>query len=526
LYACTGLLSNHDSPLRPLRFVTRKIVHAVAAIAAGRETRLSLGNIEIERDWGWAPEYIEAMARMLEAPNPEDYIIATGHSHKLIEFVEAAFELIGKNWREYVTSNELLIRPTDILKNKVDPSKSARGLGWKAKNGMRDVVRMMLGIEFLSPLSLQVISFESCDPEMSFSPAHPLLIQVVPRLTPGRCGVSDQAMILAHQLKSEFGIDSAFAVLNSEERCSLPYATIHCPAKKLLDSCLELTSRRGGSILVHLSGSGYSLDGAPTLLADAIEAVMATGQFRMATYFHEIFASGAPWSSAFWHAHRQRKALSRILAKSELVVTSIEHNASWLRRESNRLDSAPVELMPIYSPAGETDEPVPFDQRDSILIIFGLAGSRNKAYRQLREVRGLVKALDVQEILDIGPECNHPIEVHGVQVKRLGMLDAADLPAIFSRARFGFVTHEWSYLGRSSVLAGYCAQGVVPVHAGPFARAVDGLAEGVHVVTPRTVDTVRRSGWEACSRAAWNWYMPHRARVHAERYAKWMGMHQ
>jgi len=147
MFACTGILSNHDSPLRPRRFVTRKIVHAVASIALGRDVRLSLGNLNIERDWGWAPEYVEAIAAMLNQPTPTDYIIATGSSYTLQEFMETAFELAGKDWCAYVTIDERLMRPTDILRNKVDPSKAASGLGWKAKMGMREVVSMMLEAE-------------------------------------------------------------------------------------------------------------------------------------------------------------------------------------------------------------------------------------------------------------------------------------------------------------------------------------------------------------------------------------------
>ncbi|MDR3745861.1 MAG: GDP-mannose 4,6-dehydratase [Acidobacteriaceae bacterium] len=147
MFACTGILSNHDSPLRPRRFVTRKIVHAVASLALGRDVRLSLGNLHIERDWGWAPEYVEAIAAMLEQPAPTDYIIATGSSHTLHEFMETAFELAGKDWRDYVSIDKNLMRPTDILRNKVDPSKAAIGLGWKARNGMKQVVSMMLEAE-------------------------------------------------------------------------------------------------------------------------------------------------------------------------------------------------------------------------------------------------------------------------------------------------------------------------------------------------------------------------------------------
>ena len=147
MYACTGILSNHDSPLRPRRFVTRKIVHAVASLAAGRDLRLSLGNLNVERDWGWAPEYVEAMVSMLNQSSPADYIIATGSSHSLQEFLETAFHLIGKDWREYVTIDKHLLRPTDIMRNKVDPSKADRALGWKAKNGMLEVISMMLESE-------------------------------------------------------------------------------------------------------------------------------------------------------------------------------------------------------------------------------------------------------------------------------------------------------------------------------------------------------------------------------------------
>jgi len=159
LFACTGILSNHDSPLRPLRFVTRKITRGVASIAAGKETTLSLGNLHIERDWGWAPEYVEAISLILEQSTPEDFIIATGQSHTLSEFVATAFEMIGKNWRDYVLADQHLMRPTDILKNKVDPLKAAHTLGWRARHGMNDVIRMMLEAELnASPAEPSTIS--------------------------------------------------------------------------------------------------------------------------------------------------------------------------------------------------------------------------------------------------------------------------------------------------------------------------------------------------------------------------------
>jgi GDPmannose 4,6-dehydratase len=147
IFACSGILSNHDSPFRPRRFVTRKIIHAVASLGLGKDVNLTLGNLEIERDWGWAPDYVDAIARMLEQSSARDLVIATGQSHTLTEFVDTAFRLIGRDWREHVTLVESLRRPTDIVRNKVDPSRAAAVLGWKAKHGMKEVIAMMLEAE-------------------------------------------------------------------------------------------------------------------------------------------------------------------------------------------------------------------------------------------------------------------------------------------------------------------------------------------------------------------------------------------
>ena len=155
MFACTGILSNHESPLRPRRFVTRKIIHAVAMLSLGHTAPLQLGNLNIERDWGWAPDYVNAIARLLTQPAPSDYVIATGRSHTLTQFVEEAYRLIGKDWQEYVTLDPSLIRPTDITHNKVDVSKAARELGWKPSHYMKDVVAAMLEAELRSIRSEQ-----------------------------------------------------------------------------------------------------------------------------------------------------------------------------------------------------------------------------------------------------------------------------------------------------------------------------------------------------------------------------------
>ena len=147
LYACTGILFNHESPLRPARFVTRKIISAACRIAAGSSEKLRLGNLDIERDWGWAPEYVEAMWQMLQQREPSDFVIATGQSNKLSDFIEKAFSCVGLEWRDHVEIDPPLFRPTDLMVGRADPGRAERLLGWKAAKLMPDVVRLMMEVE-------------------------------------------------------------------------------------------------------------------------------------------------------------------------------------------------------------------------------------------------------------------------------------------------------------------------------------------------------------------------------------------
>ena len=147
LFACSGILFNHESPLRPERFVTRKIVAAACRIAAGKQRKLHLGDITIQRDWGWAPEYVEAMWLLLQQSEPDDYVIATGEAYKLEQFVELAFSLVKLDWRDHVVVGATPARPTDLSVGRANPAKAKRKLGWQAKYKMPDVARMMVEAE-------------------------------------------------------------------------------------------------------------------------------------------------------------------------------------------------------------------------------------------------------------------------------------------------------------------------------------------------------------------------------------------
>ena len=147
IYTCSGILFNHESPLRPERFVTRKIISSVYDIWKGKKDKLILGDISIQRDWGWAPEYVEAMWLMLQQEEADDYVIATGQTHSLEDFVAMAFSEVDLEWKDYVEISEKFFRPTELAISTANPKKAYEQLNWKANYMMSDVVSMMMNEE-------------------------------------------------------------------------------------------------------------------------------------------------------------------------------------------------------------------------------------------------------------------------------------------------------------------------------------------------------------------------------------------
>jgi GDPmannose 4,6-dehydratase len=144
LFAASGILFNHESPLRPDRFVTKKIVNAACNIKTGRQSSLHLGNLAVQRDWGWAPDYVEAMWRMLQHSVADDFVIATGKSYSLQDFVAAAFFELGLDWKDFVETDSRFYRPSEIMCSKGNADKARTDLGWQPAHTMPDVVRLMV----------------------------------------------------------------------------------------------------------------------------------------------------------------------------------------------------------------------------------------------------------------------------------------------------------------------------------------------------------------------------------------------
>ena len=160
LFACNGILFNHESERRGFEFVTRKISNGVARIAKGLDHELRLGNLEAQRDWGYAPDYVEAMWLMLQQERPDDFVVATGETHSVREFISLAFDLVGLNWEKFVVIDSKLFRPSEVNQLLGNASKARSILGWRPKVGFKELVKIMVRGDIKAVEAKQNGSFE------------------------------------------------------------------------------------------------------------------------------------------------------------------------------------------------------------------------------------------------------------------------------------------------------------------------------------------------------------------------------
>jgi GDPmannose 4,6-dehydratase len=184
LFTCNGILFNHESPRRGETFVTRKITRAIAQILGGKQRKLYLGNLEAKRDWGYAPEYVEAMWLMLQQDQPDDYVIGTGETHSVKEFVEEAFRYVGLDWREFFELDSKYVRPTEVDVLRADATKAREKLSWEPKVTFPELVRIMVDAD-MEAAGLKPIGEGTRILQLRFSDWHrwrPLVTDVVQSL--------------------------------------------------------------------------------------------------------------------------------------------------------------------------------------------------------------------------------------------------------------------------------------------------------------------------------------------------------
>ncbi|MBI5413745.1 GDP-mannose 4,6-dehydratase [Candidatus Peregrinibacteria bacterium] len=159
MFACSGILMNHESPRRGETFVTRKITRGIARILSGKDKKIYLGNLDAKRDWGYAAEYVKIMWQMLQQKKPDDYVIATGETHSVREFLQEAFSLVGLKWKNFVETDSRYLRPSEVEDLCGDASKARRELDWKPKVRFKDLVALML-IEDLKNEGVDPVKYE------------------------------------------------------------------------------------------------------------------------------------------------------------------------------------------------------------------------------------------------------------------------------------------------------------------------------------------------------------------------------
>jgi GDPmannose 4,6-dehydratase len=147
MHVTNGIMFNHESPRRGETFVTRKITRGLARILAGKETKIYLGNLDAERDWGYAQDYVEGMWLMLQQEKPDDYVLATGETRSVKDFLDKAFSLVGKKWQDFVEIDPRYLRPSEVDKLKGDSAKAKEKLGWEPKTDFDALVRMMVSAD-------------------------------------------------------------------------------------------------------------------------------------------------------------------------------------------------------------------------------------------------------------------------------------------------------------------------------------------------------------------------------------------
>jgi hypothetical protein len=210
----------------------------------------------------------------------------------------------------------------------------------------------------------------------------------------------------------------------------------------------------------------------------------------------------------------------RIARECDLIATNLSSHFDWLEREAIQGAVNPIQRLPVFSNVGESLEIPPMSARRPAMAVFGLPGTRQKSYKGLFLLGSMLNGLGIEEILDIGSECNAPSNLSGIPVRRVGVLAAGDLGSLLSQSMFGFVPYSRFSLAKSGIFAGLCAHGTIPVLAESFPQEVDGLRDGVHLISPRTAKAALAAGLECCSTAAWNWYSGHRLKVHAATYSR------
>jgi hypothetical protein len=353
------------------------------------------------------------------------------------------------------------------------------------------------------------------------------LVQIVPRLPPATDGLGDYALSLARELRADFGIDSRFIV------CDTAW-TGHdriegFPAERMTArSAAALTSRLDDSkdvcaALLHYVGYGYAKRGAPSWLVDALERWRgSSGDSRLLTMFHEIYATGPIWTSAFWLSSKQKQLAARLARLSDACLTSRQGYAEIINALSRHKHDS-IATLPVFSNIGEPEHrPRPLNDRERRLVVFGGASNRTRVYKHsLIALERACRALAVEKIVDVGPPTGlSDSRINGIPLVQLGRKSAAEVSALLSDSIAGFFDYHTAYLAKSTIFAAYSAHRLIPISAGCNGAQVDGLEAGRHYWTADSDRAILNltAGQEIADNA-YDWYQTHKLSEHVKVFA-------
>jgi hypothetical protein len=343
------------------------------------------------------------------------------------------------------------------------------------------------------------------------------VIAIVPRLPPAIDGVGDYAHCLAQQMRQDFGIQAHFIVCDPS--WSGPSDLDGFPVSRLdrrsaTDLYSMLKQQSSVSILLHYVGYGYAKRGCPIWLANALDQWKArNSNARLVTMFHEAYASGPIWTSAFWLSSLQKHLATRLASLSDRCVTSTEIVTAILTSMVNPTTQADIITLPVFSTVGEPDHLKPLAERPRRLVVFGSRGVRKRVYEQAyAHLAATAKALEIDTIYDIGAPTGLDItQVEHIPVVSLGKCSAVEVSQHLQEALAGFLDYPPRLLGKSTIFAAYAAHGLLPIVNAPVESIqIDGLESGKHYwITTASADLLNPLAAAAIASNAYGWYKTH-----------------
>lgn len=349
---------------------------------------------------------------------------------------------------------------------------------------------------------------------------------IVPRLPPSVDGLGDYGLILARQMRHDFGITTEFIVADPDWNGETLIEEFK--VKKLKErsaSALYECLTSADTVLLHYVGYGYAKRGCPVWLVSALSTWHnSSHEKKLITMFHELFAFGPIWTSQFWTSPIQRWLVFRLSRLSDHCLTSKNTYASILKSYSANRHTI-IDVLPVFSNVGELGKPSDLDARKKNLVVFGSAGLRSRVYKESHnELKRTIREMNIEKVIDIGTPLPFKIEpLDDVEIQVMGNLPGDLVSEILSDSIVGFFNYPPGYLAKSGVFASYCSHGVIPIGHWKSSQISDGVEEKVHFwLVDRYGQKMNLKDGQVAANNAFTWYQGHRLSVQAKKFADFL----